>query len=45
MSFLELRIDTSVGIHSYTVGKAMLLCADEMYWELEDLGSRFALSS
>ena len=44
MSFIELRIGTSVGLHSYTVGKAMLLCADEMDWKL-DLGSRFALSS
>ena len=45
MSFIELRIGTSVGLHSYTVGKATLLCADEMDWKLEDLGSRFALSS
>ena len=45
MSFLELGIGTWVGLHSYMVGKAMLLCADEMDWELEDLGSRFALSS
>ena len=45
MSFLGLRVSTSMGLHSYTVGKAMLLCADEVDWESEDPGSRLAVSS